>query len=191
MKHNHQEFKVSGDELIKKVKQMIHEGNIPRIFRPMNDIDDTDEQLGITVQSRYDWETNANDWTSWNSGDWEPYFTWGGDNPIITDEATQADSKRSAGGWSDLSDRVADPGKRPSDYAHKRFTIAEQKTQKRNYWTVRNFIVARTGSWKALAAGWHRFQTRCAHEKAAFLSPWDQKILRQQWNEAFRNTQRK
>jgi hypothetical protein len=32
MKHNHQEFKVSGDELIKKVKQLIHEGNIRRII---------------------------------------------------------------------------------------------------------------------------------------------------------------
>jgi len=160
------------------------EEQVPRCCRTLDDMIDADEQLGLRVVIKADLEIEHYNRYLKRDDDGrhvgQPWFTTSVDNLVVEDEATQADAKRSAGGWSDIADE--DNGY-PSQYAHIRFGIFEQKKQKRNYFEILNVILHASSS-KQLLEEMKKMAVRYGKERTAFLSPWDQKILNKKFNQA-------
>lgn len=104
----------------------------------------------------------------------QPYWTRSGDNPVIHDQAQQADLDRSAAGF--MPEQVADLGGKPYTHTSK---WGNGKRQERNFFAVLNFILSNEDNSARLQAGWKRLWARVyAQENHSFLFPSQVKCLR-------------
>lgn len=168
------------------------EAGVPRAFRSLDDMVDADEQLGLSVVESYDYETEddiTSTWTPQLEAARQPtaepqancYWTSSGHNPVIFSEAEVADSKRSAGGFSDV-----EPEYIPSFYSAAKPDCREQF---RNYNTVTVWIHQNRDNAEKLQAGWKKFWRRYFAMKSAgtvsnWLMPWHVTRIKAAFNRA-------